>query len=124
MPENEPKWSISMPCHAMPTRERTKALRAIINATEEAVSLQNKLALSYADQFGTPTAQMVRPLDFWYWGKVWTLVAWCELRTDFRMFRLDCIAPATSAGRYHAEPGRTLQDFYAQQSVRNSPPRS
>ena len=24
-----------------------------------------------------------------FWGHVWTLVAWCELRHDFRSFRVD-----------------------------------
>lgn len=33
----------------------------------------------------------VWPLGLVYWGTIWTLIAWCELRNEFRMFRLDRI---------------------------------
>lgn len=55
----------------------------------------------------------VRPLGLWFWGKVWTLVAWCELRNNFRAFRLDRILEAKSAGRiFRPERGKQLADFY------------
>ncbi|MEP4547812.1 MAG: WYL domain-containing protein [Saccharospirillum sp.] len=34
---------------------------------------------------------MVWPLGLVFWGSVWTLLTWCELRTDFRMLRVDRI---------------------------------
>lgn len=37
----------------------------------------------------------MRPLGCFYWGKVWTLAAWCELRNDFRAFRVDRIDTVT-----------------------------
>ena len=30
------------------------------------------------------TRRAVRPLQMEYWGRLWTLTAWCELRRDFR----------------------------------------
>jgi predicted DNA-binding transcriptional regulator YafY len=55
----------------------------------------------------------VRPLGLWFWGKVWTLVAWCEMRSDFRAFRIDRIAAIIPAGRgYKPERGKQLADFY------------
>ncbi|TXH82382.1 WYL domain-containing protein, partial [Thauera aminoaromatica] len=30
------------------------------------------------------------------WGQTWTLGAWCELRGDFRSFRLDRIASSST----------------------------
>jgi predicted DNA-binding transcriptional regulator YafY len=33
----------------------------------------------------------------YFWGDVWTLAAWCELRRDFRNFRLDRIDDARVA---------------------------
>jgi hypothetical protein len=48
-------------------------------------------------------------------GKTWTLAAWCELRTDFRNFRLDRMAdPAALDDRFTDEPGRTLKDMLEQ----------
>jgi predicted DNA-binding transcriptional regulator YafY len=54
----------------------------------------------------------VRPLGLWFWGRVWTLVAWCELRCDFRMFRLDRIGAMTPGDRFPVEKDKTLAAFY------------
>jgi predicted DNA-binding transcriptional regulator YafY len=47
-----------------------------------------------------------------FWGQVWTLAAWCELRDDFRTFRVD---RAESVGlaeeRFPRIEGRTLNDY-------------
>jgi len=41
------------------------------------------------------------------------LVAWCELRDDFRMFRLDRIARMDIGDTlFRPERGKTLADFY------------
>jgi biotin operon repressor len=32
---------------------------------------------------GRASDRVVRPLGLWFWGKVWTLVAWCELARRF-----------------------------------------
>jgi predicted DNA-binding transcriptional regulator YafY len=54
----------------------------------------------------------VRPLGCFFWGQVWTLGAWCELRQDFRSFRLDRIdALAAQDSRFRHEPGRGLADY-------------
>ncbi len=70
----------------------TEAVRERIDAIERATEMRLRLALDYADAEGARTERVVRPLGLWFWGRVWTLVAWCELREDFRMFRLDRIA--------------------------------
>ncbi len=44
------------------------------------------LALAYRDEAGEDSQRRVRPLQLEFWGKVWTLPAWCELRGDFRIF--------------------------------------
>jgi predicted DNA-binding transcriptional regulator YafY len=54
----------------------------------------------------------VRSLALYFWGDVWTLAAWCELRQDFRNFRLDRIADVSVAlERYPDESGKRLEDF-------------
>jgi predicted DNA-binding transcriptional regulator YafY len=46
-------------------------------------------------------------------AQAWTLVAWCELRADFRSFRLDrVVALAPTAARYPLRVDRTLQAFF------------
>ena len=45
------------------------------------------LTLAYRDLQGRTSERRVRPLSLHFWGRVWTLGAWCELRQDFRAFR-------------------------------------
>ena len=47
--------------------------------------------IDYRRADGQASERAVRPLCLAYWGPVWTLGAWCEMRNDFRNFRLDCI---------------------------------
>ena len=87
--------------------------RALLDRIEAATDGRRRLKLSYADEAGNATDRTVRPLGLWFWGKVWTLVAWCELRDDFRMFRVDRISEMTEGERFHDERGKTLSAFYA-----------
>ncbi len=68
--------------------------------------------LGYRDAGGDETQRVVRPLGLWFWGRVWTLVAWCELRKDFRMFRLDRIGPMAVGESFAVERDKTLAAFY------------
>lgn len=53
-----------------------------------------KLRLDYADEQGRPTQRVIWPLMIGYADTTRVVVAWCELRTGFRTFRLDRIAVA------------------------------
>ena len=84
-----------------------------IDRIERAIEKREVLTLDYRDEAGRGSARDVRPLGLWFWGKVWTLVAWCEMRDDFRAFRIDRIASVTTAGRtFKPERGKQLADFY------------
>ncbi|MFN4273466.1 MAG: helix-turn-helix transcriptional regulator [Aliihoeflea sp.] len=90
-----------------------EAQRQAIDVLEHAVEDRTVLTLDYRDEAGQGTRRDVRPLGLWFWGKVWTLVAWCELRNDFRAFRIDRIATVEPAGRvFRPERGKQLTDFY------------
>ncbi|WP_019614830.1 helix-turn-helix transcriptional regulator [Psychromonas ossibalaenae] len=54
-----------------------------------AIDKQQVLSLQYSDANGDYSERLIRPLALAFWGKVWTLAAWCEKRRDFRAFRLD-----------------------------------
>lgn len=79
-----------------------------------AIKQQLKAAYDYSREDGQRSSRTVHPLGLFYWGKVWTLVAWCELRDDFRHFRLDRMRNVEILNdRFENLPGRTLQDFLA-----------
>ncbi len=100
---------------AWTTRPLDAQTRAMIDTVEIAIQRPERLTIAYRDDKGTPTDRSVRPLGLWFWGTVWTLVGWCELRQDFRMFRLDRIADAALSGPYEPDPAQSLDAFYASQ---------
>jgi predicted DNA-binding transcriptional regulator YafY len=77
-----------------------------------AVRNQLKVSFAYRNVYGVDSLRTVRPLSLAYFGPVWLLAAWCELREDFRTFRLDRIENfGLREDRFRAEPGKTLHDF-------------
>src|SRR5262245_9697941 len=61
-----------------------------------AVRSQRKVHFGYTDVLAQHSERTVRPLSLAYFGPVWILAAWCELREDFRTFRLDRIESFTA----------------------------
>lgn len=77
-----------------------------------AVRRHCKIHFAYRDAEDRHTSRTVRPLALSFYGPIWLLVSWCELRSDFRSFRLDRIDELEVLGEvFHPEPGKTLQDF-------------
>lgn len=78
-----------------------------------ALNEQRKICFGYTRADGAPSERRVRPLGLFYWGGKWTLGAWCELRHDFRDFRLDRMHSVQSlAESFGPEPGKTLRDYF------------
>lgn len=60
----------------------------------QAIKHQQVVWLEYQDEKEVSSSRGANPLGLVYWGAVWTLVAWCQLRNDHRLFRLDRIQSA------------------------------
>ena len=89
-----------------------EAARQRLQTLREAVQSRHRLRLDYRDVQEAPSRRTVRPLGCFYWGKVWTLAAWCELRGDFRSFRIDRVhAVQVLDERFADEPGKTLAEM-------------
>lgn len=85
----------------------------------QAVRDKKKLQMVYRDAAGAETERTVRPLTLAFFGPVWLLVGWCELRQDFRSFRLDRIAVLDVLDeRFRNEAGKTLNDYLKAQRER------
>jgi len=97
------------------------AMRNRLQTLREAVEARQKLRLSYRDVSGDASDRTVRPLGCFYWGKVWTLSTWCELRSDFRGFRIDRMdAVEVLPERFRDEAGKTLADMLRQVKARSA----
>ena len=79
-----------------------------------------KVSLDYEDESGQVTERKIQPLGQFFWGKVWTLVAWCELRQDYRQFRLDRIqAMRMHDEEFFVEETKSLKHYIAQYKPRD-----
>ena len=86
--------------------------RRDFDVMHQAISTQRVLALHYRDEAGKLTQREVMPLGLFFWGERWMLVAWCELRDDYRCFRLDrCLDITSTERRFHECADRSLSDF-------------
>ena len=76
-----PNWN------ALPDRLDMAAVRRAIHAG-------HKIGLTYCDEHDRPTERTVWPFAIGYHETVRLMVAWCELRGDFRSFRTDRVKSA------------------------------
>jgi predicted DNA-binding transcriptional regulator YafY len=101
----------SMVLHA-PVSSLDDTTRVRLQTLRQATEAKRKLTLHYLDQNDQTSQRTVRPLGCFYWDAVWILATWCELREDFRNFRVDRIqAVHVSDESFRDEPGRTLADL-------------
>lgn len=90
-------------------------VQTTLQTLREAAQNLHKVEVQYKDASDQLTQRVLRPLGCFYWGKVWTLAAWCEARNGFRSFRLDRVTSIRliegKAGHFKAEPGKGLSDY-------------
>lgn len=68
----------------------------------------------YARGDGAASERDAWPLGLYFWGRKWTLAAWCELRGDYRTFRPDRMRDvAMQERRFDPTDGISLAGFLA-----------
>lgn len=68
--------------------------------------------LTYRDLAEEESRRRIWPLGLTLFDEAWLLTAWCEMRDDFRNFRLDRISRLSETGeRFNPQKGRRFQDF-------------
>ncbi|MEX6508825.1 helix-turn-helix transcriptional regulator [Jiella sp. M17.18] len=77
---------------------RTGAEPLCLKPIREAIRGEQSLDIRYRDREGQETARRVWPLAVGFFDAAEMLAAWCEMRGDFRHFRLDRIAAASPTG--------------------------
>jgi predicted DNA-binding transcriptional regulator YafY len=92
-------------------------------ALRHAIRNQRKIRFTYQDLDGRFSERVVRPLIMAFYGPVWVLAAWCELRKGFRVFRIDRMSAfSTLETRFDVERGKTAQDFLKQDAGKQRTP--
>ncbi len=83
-----------------------------LRTLRHAIRNQQKIRINYTRADGEHSSRIIHPLGLFYWGKVWTVVSWCELRNEFRNFRLDRMTDCKPDNKhFEIIEGRTLQDY-------------
>jgi predicted DNA-binding transcriptional regulator YafY len=101
-----------------PGYKMTAALRRMHDQLHAACLSRTVLEFQYT-RLGEDAARAeqrtVRPLALIFWSGVWTLVAWCETRDDFRNFRMDRMEALTITTRnFTQKRGQRWEDYLKQ----------
>jgi predicted DNA-binding transcriptional regulator YafY len=87
-------------------------LRVRLDVLHGACRGRRAVRFGYAREDGEKSERAVRPLALAFWSGVWTLAAWCELREDFRAFRIDRMEQIEVLERvFEAKKGQRLEDY-------------
>lgn len=102
--------------------EAQKYYTAHSQTIREAIRLSQRLAIAYTRADEQQSTRTIEPLGLIFWGKVWTLVAWCHLRSDYRTFRLDRIQNLeVTRENFTTSPDKSLKHFLALMKEKHPP---
>ena len=91
---------------------------AELGAIRKAIRAERKLAIAYRDASGAETRRTIWPFALGFFERVRIVAAWCELRDDFRNFRIDRIASLVpKAARYPRRRQALLKDWRERESI-------
>lgn len=84
-----------------------------------AIRDSRKLRIAYVDERGRRTRRTVWPIAMAYYVDVTLIAAWCELRQDYRHFRVERIVTSVVLDEHFAtEGGKLLEGWFALQRER------
>jgi len=114
------KRETELPAIQVPDFGAGSALKENLESVRRATDDSRKLRIRYRSLKNDETERVIWPMMLYFWGNKWTLGAWCELRQDFRSFRIDLINAITQTEmHYEPIPGQDLEAYIAYQSERD-----
>ncbi|SEO25924.1 Predicted DNA-binding transcriptional regulator YafY, contains an HTH and WYL domains [Salinihabitans flavidus] len=107
LPEDRHVAPASFGFAVYPFADAAKGFRHLASL-RNAVRHRQKLRLTMQDG----RIRQVRPLKLDYWGRIWTLLVWCDTTGDFTSLRVDQMETVTVLpGLFVDEPGKRLRDY-------------
>jgi predicted DNA-binding transcriptional regulator YafY len=88
LPETLRRVLLETPLFA-PGLPSSSAMAGELSLLRRAIGERRVIHFRYAREDGAESERDARPLGLYFWGRKWTLAAWCELRGDYRSFRPD-----------------------------------
>ena len=91
-------------------------------AVRSAIRDSRKLRITYVDEDGRRTRRTIWPIAMAYYVDATLLAAWCELRGDYRHFRVERIRRSCVLDEvFSTGGGRLLESWFALQRQREKP---
>ena len=111
--ENIETSRLFVPTFAIPNQHKDN-----FETLRQSINNHVVVKVTYKKLNGEVSDRELWPLGMYYWGKVWTLVAWCELREAYRAFRVDRMQSILPLDKNYSEvDGRSLDDYIAIQKA-------
>jgi len=98
--------------------------QAVVQNVRMAIRLQLKIQIDYADEKQQVSQRRLWPFALGYFNDVMLVAAWCELREDFRNFRLDRIQQLSMLEQHYPQFKRHLFQQWWQSEMENKNKRS
>jgi predicted DNA-binding transcriptional regulator YafY len=94
--------------------------QTIVEQVRVAIRLQTKIQIDYVDEHKQISHRQLWPFALGYFNDKMLLAAWCELREDFRNFRLDRIQTLIFTEQIYPQFKRHLFEQWCQKEFSNS----
>jgi len=90
-----------------------------LSAIRLAIRKEHKLAIAYRNADGSATERVIWPFAIGFFDRVRVVAGWCELRQDYRTFRLDRISRMEPlSDRYPRRRAAMLKEWREREGIR------
>ena len=95
--------------------------RVDLSQIRQAIRAEQKVDITYRDDKGADSVRTIWPFALGFFDSVRIVMAWCELRQDYRHFRTDRIAALSAGPRYPRRRHALLRNGARSIRLGNSP---
>lgn len=97
----------------VPARADAESIANEMTLLRRAIDARQRIHLRYRRADGRATERTVCPVALYFWGRAWTLAAWCELRGGYRSFRPDRMEDVSLLESSFADGAISLDGYVA-----------
>jgi predicted DNA-binding transcriptional regulator YafY len=121
LPDRSGSYLVS-PRFYMSEGSAERATAVDLAEVRDAIRSSRKMHISYVDEHARRTRRTIWPIAMAYYVDVTLIGAWCELRSDYRNFRVERVAASkVLAERFSPDRGRLLTEWLALRKDRPDP---
>lgn len=114
LPENRKKQIANSTLFSPPVSGISSNDATVFRDLRDAIDMKRKVCIHYSKNTSDSSVRTLRPLCMVFFTPYWIVSGWCELRNDFRNFRIDRITEHTVLDEtFSDEPGLSLKDLLA-----------